>query len=264
MARCRIAQNKPARSLNTPVFGDHYTIMNREYHRWYSPSLNRDMELLVFGHAGAKVLVFPTSNGKFYEWEDRGMPGVLAESLEKGWLQMVCVDSVDSESWYAFGSHPAVRAHRHAQYDGYLYNEVLPFMDHKSSTPFLITAGASFGGYHAMTFGLKHPERVNRIIAMSGLFEIRRFTGGYSNDNVYFNNPMQFVANESGSQLDRMRQLDIVMASGVEDRLMQSSRDLSGLLWSKGVGNALREWDGWAHDWPFWQRMLSLYIGGHD
>ena len=37
--------------------------MNREYHKWYSPRLGRDMELLVFGHAGLPVLVFPTSGG---------------------------------------------------------------------------------------------------------------------------------------------------------------------------------------------------------
>jgi len=42
--------------------------MNREYHRWFSPALNRDMEMLIFGHAGARVLVFPTSLGKYYEW----------------------------------------------------------------------------------------------------------------------------------------------------------------------------------------------------
>ena len=27
--------------------------MHRGYHRWFSHSLGRDMELLVFGHAGA-------------------------------------------------------------------------------------------------------------------------------------------------------------------------------------------------------------------
>ena len=47
--------------------------MNREYHRWYSRSLDRDMELLVFGHTGARVLVFPTSMGRFFQWEDSGM-----------------------------------------------------------------------------------------------------------------------------------------------------------------------------------------------
>lgn len=31
--------------------------MNREYLSWYSQRLHRDMEMLVFGHAGAKVLV---------------------------------------------------------------------------------------------------------------------------------------------------------------------------------------------------------------
>ena len=28
--------------------------------------------------------------------------------------------------------------------------------------------------------------------------------------------------------------------------------------------DALRLWDGWSHDWPFWHKMLQLYIGGHD
>ena len=43
--------------------------MRREYHRWYSARVGRMMELLVFGHAGAKVLVFPTRDGRFYEYE---------------------------------------------------------------------------------------------------------------------------------------------------------------------------------------------------
>ncbi len=80
--------------------------MKREYHRWHSPSLGRDMELLIFGHAGARVLVFPTSQGRFYEWEDRGMTSALGEHLERGWIQLCCVDSVDAESWYARWRHP--------------------------------------------------------------------------------------------------------------------------------------------------------------
>src|SRR5215211_691478 len=103
--------------------------MNREYHNWHSPSLNRDMELLVFGHAGARVLVFPTSKGKFYEWEDRGMMYTLGEHLHNGWLQLYCVDSVDEESWYCGWCEPGGRAYRHVQYDNYLYNEVLPLSE---------------------------------------------------------------------------------------------------------------------------------------
>jgi esterase/lipase superfamily enzyme len=159
------------------------------------------MELLVFGHAGARVLAFPTSQGKFYEWEDRGMIWALGEHLEKGWLQLFCVDSVDSESWYCGWAHPSGRAWRHQQYDDYLYHEVLPFMRSKNENPFLITTGASFGGYHAMNFGLKHPDKVDRILAMSGMFDIRTFTGGYTDTNVYHNSPVQYIANEHDLRL---------------------------------------------------------------
>lgn len=239
--------------------------MNREYHRWYSPSLNRDMELLVFGHAGARILVFPTSKGKFYEWEDRKMMEALREQLDNGWIQMYCVDSVDVESWYNYSVHPGARAYRHSQYDDYLYHEVLPLTQSKNSTPFLMTAGASFGAFHAASFGLKHPDKVDRIIAMSGLFDIRRFTGGYSDLTVYHQNPAEFIAHEHDSyRLDQLRHIDIIMATGREDQLLNSARDFSGILWGKGIGNALREWDGWSHDWPYWQKMMQAYINGHD
>ncbi|MEZ4666963.1 MAG: alpha/beta hydrolase-fold protein [Anaerolineae bacterium] len=239
--------------------------MNREYHRWYSPSLNRDMELVIFGHAGARMIVFPTSKGRFYEWEDRGMMDTLRWQIDNGWLQVCCIDSVDEESWYNWGVHPGARGWRHTQYDNYIYYEVLPLLDNKNGHPFLMTTGASFGAFHAMSFGLKHPDRVDRIIGLSGLYDIRSFTGGYSDDNVYFNNPMEFIANEQdGWRLGQLRHVDIIMATGKGDRLISSARAMSGVLWSKGIGNALREWDGWSHDWQYWKNMLLTYINGHD
>src|SRR5204863_83972 len=65
------------------------------YHKWHSPALGRDMELQVLGHAGARVLVFPTSLGSYSEWTDRRMdrprrrrlqqePGVLRNPLGQG------------------------------------------------------------------------------------------------------------------------------------------------------------------------------------
>src|SRR2546421_12011127 len=101
--------------------------MNRQYHRWYSPSLERDMELLIFGHAGARVLVFPTSQGRFFQWEDMGMIAALGEHLEQGWIQIFCVDSVDDESCYNKHISRAQRAVRHNQYEQYVLNDVLAF-----------------------------------------------------------------------------------------------------------------------------------------
>ena len=44
--------------------------MNREYHKWYSPSLGQNMELRVFGRAGRPYIVFPTSSGRFFDFEN--------------------------------------------------------------------------------------------------------------------------------------------------------------------------------------------------
>lgn len=239
--------------------------MNREHHHWHSAALNREMDLLIFGHAGARVLVFPTSQGRFYEWQDRGMFELMRGPIERGELQFYAVDSVDAESWYCGWAQPSGRAYRHVQYDRYLADEVLPFSTARNPNPFLITLGASFGGYHAMNFGLRHPDQVRRILAFSGIYDIRRFVGGYYDQYVYFNNPVDYIPNEHEPQrLEHLRRLDIIMATGREDRLMESAQRLTGALWAKGIGNALREWDGWSHDWPFWEKMLTLYISGHD
>ncbi|PYX71444.1 MAG: esterase, partial [Acidobacteria bacterium] len=108
--------------------------MIREYHKEYSQELHRDMEMLVFGHAGTPLLVFPTSRGKFFEYEDRGMIGVLGRKIERGELQVFCPDSVDSESWYNKGVHPRVRVLRHLQYERYILHELLPFIRGKKQT----------------------------------------------------------------------------------------------------------------------------------
>jgi esterase/lipase superfamily enzyme len=239
--------------------------MHREHRRWHSPSLGKHMDLLIFGHAGARVLVFPTSMGRFFEWEDRGMIGALGEHLEKGWLQLFCVDSVDDESWYATHIHPADRARRHEAYERYLLNEVLPLSTHLNDNPFLITAGASFGAYHAMSFALRHPEITGRVLGMSGLYDIKEQTGGYSDDSVYFNNPVDFIVNEHDpGRLAAIRRMDIIFAIGRDDSMHWANEVFSRTLWGKGIPHAFRVWDGWAHDWPWWERMVRMYIGGSD
>jgi esterase/lipase superfamily enzyme len=239
--------------------------MKRDFRRWYSPSLGRDMELLIFGHTGARLLVFPTSMGRFYEWEDRGMTVVLNEHLERGWIQMVCVDSVDAESWYARWKHPADRAFRQVQYDNYLLREVLPLTNQLNDNPFLITTGASFGAYQAINFAFRHPHLVGRTIGMSGIYDVRDWTDGYHDDNVYFNNPVAYVPNEHDQgRLEALRRMDIILVTGSDDPKRSGSEAMSTILWQKEIGNALRIWDGWAHDWPWWERMIALYVGGHD
>jgi esterase/lipase superfamily enzyme len=239
--------------------------MHREHVRWFSPRLDRDMDLLVFGHAGARVIVFPSSMGRFFEWEDRGMIDALGEHLERGWLQLYCVDSVDAESWYAKWKHPADRAHRHAQYDGYIRDEVVPLTQSRNDNPFLITTGASFGAFHAMSFALRYPELVGRAIGLSGVYDIREVTAGYTDEHILPYNPAEIVmAEQNPDRLAAMARVDIIIAIGRDDTLRGNSEYFSGLLWSRRLWHALRIWDGWSHDWPYWRTMIQTYIGGSD
>src|SRR5256886_6275852 len=153
------------------------------------------MELQVRGHAGARVLVFPTSLGSYSEWTDRRMdrPGVLGEPLENGWIQRFCLHHVHEESWYGEHLHPGARAWRHLQYDRYLRDEVIPFSAGENPNPFVMAVGASFGAYHAACFGLRNPHLVNRIIGLSGLYDITRLTGGGSRANVYACHPLHLL-----------------------------------------------------------------------
>ncbi|HBY99519.1 MAG: alpha/beta hydrolase-fold protein [Ardenticatenaceae bacterium] len=239
--------------------------MNREYHKWYSPRLNREMELLIFGHAGARVLVFPTSMGRFFEWEDRGMIAALGEHLERGWIQLYCVDSVDSESWYCKWAHPTGRVTRHAQYEEYVLNEVLPLSRSKNPNPFLISTGTSFGAYHAVNIALRHPTIFGRTIGLSGLYDIRRWCDGYYDETIYFHNPIDYVLGiRDPNQLEQIRHLDIIIAVGADDPAIDNNRAFSQILWDKGIWHAFRLWDGWVHDWPWWREMILHYIGGPD
>lgn len=237
--------------------------MQRDYAKWFSPSLGRDMEMLVFGHAGAPVIVFPSSMGSFHENEDMGMIGALADKIEAGHIQCYCVSSVDSESWYNTWAHPGGRVWRHVQYDAYLHNEVLPFIDSRNSNGYLITLGCSFGAYHAANFLFRHPERVHKLVALSGRYTMRNYLGGYFDDNVYYNSPMDFIGGmQDGYYKDLLRTklLHFVVGGWDLPMCINETRQLHELLNMKGVGNTFEVWDDCGHDWPFWHRQARKFI----
>ena len=109
--------------------------MNKEHQRWFSPNLGRDMELLVYGYSGARVLVFPTSKGRYVDWENQGMVEAMAGYIDRGDVQLYCVDSVDDESWYARWKWPGDRAWRQTQYDQYIAREVIPHFKGQLTAP---------------------------------------------------------------------------------------------------------------------------------
>jgi esterase/lipase superfamily enzyme len=233
--------------------------LQREYHRWWSKDLGRDMELLCFGHAGTKVLVFPTSGGRFFEYEDNGMVWSVADRIDNGQLQLCCVDSVNGESWYNTNAHPYWRVQRHMQFERYIVDDVLPLMQKKNQTPRLIATGCSFGGYQAANFGFRHPDAVTGIVTMGGAFDMKDFVDGWYSEDLYFNNPPDYLANCTDPW--KYNHIRTVLATGEWDMCWEKNERFAAVLRNKGIRHELYVWrDHSFHDWPWWQPMARMYL----
>jgi esterase/lipase superfamily enzyme len=221
------------------------------------------MELLLFGTGGRPVLAFPTSMGRYYQNEDFSLIGTLADRIDAGQVQIVCVDSVDMESWYDRSRPARARGERHKEYEQYLITEVIPFLAERNprAREDLNVTGASFGAYHAINFAFRHPDLVKRVLAMSGAFSLHFLVSTEYDQEVYFNSPIDYLPNLNDDwYLSRMRQQDIILAVGSEDICRASTEQLSQVLWNKAVPNNLDVWDGAWHDWPWWKLMVRKYL----
>lgn len=235
--------------------------MNREYHRWYSERLGRDMELLLFGHAGEPVLMLPTSRGRFYQSEDFGLVGAIADRIQAGRYLVVCADAIDEETWFNRHIHPHERVARHAAWESYLLHEVVPLLRNRSPGGRLTLLGCSFGGFHTYNIGLRNPHVFQRLISMGGKFETEDFLDGYHDDSVYFHSALQWLPNVSDpGHIAALQRVEMVLAVGEHDFCRPSNERLSNLLWKKDIGNHLAIWQGGIHDWPTWREMIKQYL----
>jgi esterase/lipase superfamily enzyme len=242
--------------------------MNREYHTWRSSNLQRNMELLIFGHAGRAILFFPTRMARFYDYENWRIVEELKEPLEQGHLQLFCVDSIDAESFYNQQLHPRDRIRRHISYEKYILEEVLPFMHRKNSTDFFEVAGCSMGAYHALNLALKYPLLFRKAVGMSGRYDLtypiphfNDLFDGFHNEDIYYNMPLQFIANLSDeTMLQKIRKMEIILAIGETDPFLFTNRQLSQKLHDKKIPHQLHVWDGYAHRPRYWRQMVQLYL----
>ena len=231
--------------------------MTEQYHRWYSPNLNHDIEMLVFGDRGYPVILFPTSQGRYFQNKDEGLIDSVRWFIDEGFVKIYCPDSLDWLTWYNKGIHPADRARNYAWYDKMLYDELVPWATHETGIGKVAMAGCSFGGYHAANFALKHPEKTGHLFSMSGAFDMRQFTDGYYDDNVFFNNPVDFMP---GSNQHELWQMNIILGTAEHDICLNDNIWLSNILKEKHINHWLDIRPNAMHDWPVWKAMFPHFL----
>jgi esterase/lipase superfamily enzyme len=212
--------------------------MRRELHQWHSPRLNKNMEIAVYGHYGFALLMLPTAAADYLEYERFQLIDALQPIIEAGKIKVFSINSINSEAWLNNQMQPRHKAIRHQQFNSYVADEVVPFIQQNTSkqTP-IITTGASLGALHAANMFFRRPDLFAGTIAMSGVYDLTAYTKGYFDEDVYFNSPMHYLPNlEDENILNRLRasgHIHLLSGSGnYEDP--EASRQLGGILQAKG------------------------------
>ncbi len=240
--------------------------MNREYITQYSPCLNRDMHLLVYGHSGLGILVFPCQDAMCDNYENFGMIDTLKDYIESGQIQLFCVDTVDRESWSDVNGDKEHRAYMQEQYYYYIVNEVVPFIKNQYHVEKLITNGCSLGATHAAITFLRRPDLFDGVIALSGYYDAMHFWDGWCNSTLYYNSPVHFLAElpEDHPYIELYNQRKIILSIGQGAWQKEGIRTLNiirDIFREKGIDGWLDFW-GYDvdHDWPWWKKQMLYFL----
>jgi esterase/lipase superfamily enzyme len=224
-----------------------------------------EMPLVAYGHAGYPLLMFPTAAADYLEYERFLLVDTLKPFIERGLLRCYSINSVNRYSLLNDKASPQWKAELLTRYDSYIMEEVLPLIRNEcgqGARP--LTTGASLGAFLAVNCYFKHPDQFRGVIAMSGSYDIRSYLYDYYDTNVYFNNPMDYVANLNDDYyLPILREADsIVITTGQGAfEAPNRSRDFSRMLSSKGIPHVLDVWGHDVnHDWDWWRKMLPYFI----
>jgi esterase/lipase superfamily enzyme len=232
--------------------------------RWYSGRLQQDITVMRWGVVGAPVLVFPSAGGDAGEIERNGLVDACGPLLAEGRVKLYSVDSVAGQAMVTKASSAEHRMWLLNQFHECIRREVVPAIhaDLGGQAIDVITAGASIGAFNAVALLCRYPDVFGAAIGMSGSYRIERFYDEAWSQDLYNSAPLQFLPGLEGSQLDRLRQRWVVLASGEgEWEDVGESWRMAEVLGAKGIPNRVDNWGpDWDHQWPTWRQMLPQYL----
>jgi len=245
--------------------------METQYFREYSPALGRDMEWKVYGHAGRPVLYVPCQNGRFFDFENFRMTDAWQPWIDAGRVMVISVDTIDQETWSDPGGDPGWRSWRHEQWMHHLFDEIVPFIrdlararNGWADAPGVIAFGCSLGATHAANLFFRRPDLFDGLLALSGIYTASYGFGDYSDERVYLNSPVDYLANLAPDhpyigEYNQRRGI-IVVGQGPWE-IPDTTFRLQEICREKGIG----VWfDIWGHDvehgWDWWYKQVAYHV----
>ena len=235
-----------------------------------APAFDRPGTVIRYGHWGRPVLVFPSEQGRAWDYENNGMVGAVADLIDGGRVKLYCLDSFDERTWSDQSLPLEERSRRHRAYESWVVDHVVPFVgqDSPGSSDAVVT-GCSMGAYHALQLALTRADLFPTALCLSGNYDPAQWRSwGERGDAAYFTNPTDYVAHLGGEHLDWLRSrlyVVLVVGQGAWEThptgSLPSAHRMAGLLAAKGIPHELDLWGhDAAHDWDWWQRQLAHHL----
>lgn len=245
--------------------------METQYFKWYSPELNRDMEMKVYGHAGRPVLFIPCQDGRFFDFENFKMADTWAPWIERGEVMVFSIDTMDLETWSNKTGDPRWRIERHEQWMRYIVNEVAPFIQQMANErngwdgiPGIISFGCSLGATHAANLFFRYPEIFTGTLALSGIYNASYGWDGYMDQDVYNNSPVDYLAGMSWDHpyIEKYRNNRGIICVGQGAwEMPETTRRVAEIVAEKNMGVWVDFWGhDVAHDWEWWYKQVPYFV----
>jgi len=229
-----------------------------------STNLGQDFDYKIYGTSGKPLVVFPCSQGRYFDYENFGMIEILKPFIEAGDLLVITVDSRDSDSWY--GKKDSQMGVNHRKYELCITQELIP---HISKTyginECFMTTGNSWGAYHALNFSLKFPGIFDSAICLSGAYSLKTVVGNYYDESIYYNDIPMYLANLWAPELLReLKDSYFIICHGKGSWELHNDEAAMAvrMLYDRKITYWYDVWgENYPHDWNSWKQQIGKFIG---
>ncbi len=223
------------------------------------------MNIQIYGHDGIPILAFPPQSSMSNTYKDFGIIDTLYSYIHEGKIQIFCIDSCDDDSWSNTWLNGESRMNNQEKYFNYVVQDVLPMMrtiNHRLPYAF----GVSLGATHAAIDFFRKPECFQGIIGLSPALQTNAFFGDWSNELLYQNSPLDFLAHMEKDHpfVEEYRKKQIIFCCGQGNWEHESQPSLHRLEDQLKRLDVPAWFDYWGydvnHDWYWWNKEIAYFI----
>lgn len=257
-------QNSSPQPTKNKVVEVHHqsNLMKREmpYRIIFPAKYNRDKQMRF-----PVVYLIHGLTGHFNDWTDKTKIAQYAAKYD-----FIIVMPEGGNGWYSDNvSIP------NDKYESYFIKEFINEIDKKyrtiSDRKHRAVAGLSMGGYGALKFALKYPDKFILAGSFSGALDapsrlknspnardsINEVFGDDENQSRKANDIFKLLGEKSAEQLKELPFLYI--DCGTEDYLIQTNREFTAILTERKIPHEFRQLPG-VHNWIYWDSQVQEFL----